>query len=190
MFNFFKGNVHHIHFNNHSILVTNNFFGIEIYTSYIWNLNEEISLYIHPHYSSDNVITFYGFKTLNHMKFFQLLISVPGLGPKTSIKLIANLNYKGVAEAIIKKDIKLITKIPGIGTKIATRIVNDLNDKIPEDFIDNNKSDENDHTYDLLSALINIGYDKGDILNYIPQVNKSLCFEEQLREIILLLSKK
>jgi Holliday junction DNA helicase RuvA len=190
MFNFFKGNIHNIYVNNHSILVVNSFFGLEIYTSYIWNFNEEISLYIHPHYSSDNVITFYGFKTLSHMKFFQLLISVPGLGPKTSIKLIANLNYKGVAEAIIKKDIKLITKIPGIGNKIANRIVNDLNDKISDEFIDHKTSDENDNTYDLLSALINIGYDKGDILNYIPQVNKDLSFEEQLREIILLLSKK
>jgi Holliday junction DNA helicase RuvA len=186
MFSFFKGNIKDIFISSNSFLAVNDFFGIEIHTPYIHNINEEIQLYIFTNYSSDNSLTFFGFKNLSHMKFFQMLISVPGLGGKTAIKLIANLDFKGITSSILNKDTKLIVKIPGIGNKIANRIINDLSDKISKEFI----TDDNDQTYDLLSALINIGYDKNIILNILPNINKKLEFSEQLREAILLLSSK
>lgn len=187
MFNFFKGTVKDLFINSNSILVTNDFFGIEIFTPYIFNLNEIIELYIYPHYGSDNSISFFGFKNISHMKFFQTLISVPGLGTKTTIKLLANLDFKGITRSILNKDTKLIMKIPGIGNKIANRIVNDLSDKISKEFIEDNTDDS---TYDLLSALINIGYEKNLILKILPKINKNNSFDEQLRETILLLSEK
>ena len=186
MFSFFKGLIKELFVNNHSILVVNNLFGLEIYTPYIFNPHEEVELYIYTNYSTDNSISFYGFKTLDHKNFFEILISVPGLGAKTAIKLLASLNFSGVAHSIINKEIKLITKIPGIGTKIANRIVNDLSDKITKEFMGVNE----DNTYDLLSALLNIGYDKNHILNILNLIDKNLNFEEQLRSALLLLSKK
>lgn len=187
MFSFFKGKIKDLFINSNSILVVNDLFGIEIHTPYIFNLDEFIELYIYTNYASDNSISFFGFKNISHMKFFQMLISVPGLGAKTAIKLIGHLDFKGVTSSILNKDIKLIVKIPGIGNKIATRIVNDLADKISKEFIGEY---ENDNTYDLLSALMNIGYDKNIILTILPTINKNNSFEEQLRETILLLSKK
>jgi Holliday junction DNA helicase RuvA len=187
MFSFFKGTIKDLFINSNSILVVNDLFGIEIHTPYIYNNEEEIQLYIHTNYGSDNSMSFFGFKTIAHMKFFQMLISVPGLGAKTAIKLIVNLDFKGITSSILNKDIKLIVKIPGIGNKIANRIINDLTDKISKEFIDR---DENDNTYNLLSALINIGYEKNIILNILPNINKNNSFDEQLRETILLLSKK
>lgn len=179
MFTFFKGEVLQILLN--SIILTNDLFGIEVYTPYIFSLGDKVALYIYTNFSSDNGMSFFGFYTFDEMSFFQLLISVPGLGAKTAIKLIQNLGIKGVASAIYNKDHKLIMKIPGIGAKIANRIVTDLWEKVPTHLLESQES------YDLLSTLMSIGYDKAAILKVLPQIEKTLPLEEQLRQSMILL---
>jgi holliday junction DNA helicase RuvA len=181
MFTFFKGEI--LHILPHSIILSNDFFGIEIYTPYSLQVQQKIQLYIHTNFSSDNGMNFFGFYSLEELNFFQLLISVPGLGTKTTIKLLQNIGMSGVANCIYNKDQDLILKIPGIGKKIASRIINDLWDKIPTHLLQSQDS------YNLLSTLLGIGYEKNTILNILPHIDKNIPFEEQIRCSMALLNK-
>lgn len=170
---------------SNSLLVVNNFFGIEIFTPYEFQIDDAISLYIYTNYSSDHGMTFFGFKTMEEMDFFNLLISVPGLGAKTAIKLLHSLGLHGVANCIYNKDHNMIMKIPGIGNKIANRIINDLASKIARNYL----NVENTNAYDILSALVAIGYDRNDVLKILSRIPTTISLEEKLKEGMILLQQ-
>ena len=72
----------------------------------------------------------YGFADLQEKRFFELLISVSGVGPKAAISLLSSLNTDTLIMAIVNDDAKVLTSAPGIGKKIAQRIILDLRDKL------------------------------------------------------------
>ena len=72
----------------------------------------------------------YGFADLQETRFFELLISVSGVGPKAAISLLSSLNTDTLVMAIINDDAKALTTAPGIGKKIAQRIILELRDKL------------------------------------------------------------
>ena len=72
MFTFFKGQVQNIL--STSIIVVNDFWGVEIYTPYTFSINATVALYIYTNFSSETGMTYFGFLTLEELEFFQLLI--------------------------------------------------------------------------------------------------------------------
>lgn len=72
----------------------------------------------------------YGFADLQEKRFFELLISVSGVGPKAAISLLSSLNTDTMIMAIVNDDAKALTAAPGIGKKIAQRIILELRDKL------------------------------------------------------------
>lgn len=72
----------------------------------------------------------YGFADLQEKRFFELLISVSGVGPKAAISLLSSLNTDTLIMAIVNDDAKALTAAPGIGKKIAQRIILELRDKL------------------------------------------------------------
>lgn len=72
----------------------------------------------------------YGFADLQEKRFFELLISVSGVGPKAAISLLSSLNTDAMIMAIVNDDAKVLTAAPGIGKKIAQRIILELRDKL------------------------------------------------------------
>lgn len=179
MFSFFSGKIKEI--NQNLILLVNDFFGIEIYTCNSYELEEKIDLYIYSNFSSENGNTFFGFANKKELNFFLLLISVPGLGNKTAIKLMYNLGIKNLAIAISEKNEEIIIKTPGIGKKISNRIITDLWNKIPDDLLNG------ENNYSLISLLLDLKYKKDIILSVLSQIDKNLTLEESfnlaLREI-------
>ena len=72
----------------------------------------------------------YGFSEQQEKRFFELLISVSGVGPKAAISLLSSMNTDMLVMAIINDDSKALTSAPGIGKKIAQRIILELRDKL------------------------------------------------------------
>ena len=72
----------------------------------------------------------YGFSDLQEKRFFELLTSVSGVGPKAAISLLSSMNTDTLVVAIINDDAKALTSAPGIGKKIAQRIILELRDKL------------------------------------------------------------
>ena len=78
----------------------------------------------------ENNFDLYGFADLQEKRFFELLISVSGVGPKAAISLLSALNTDMLVMAIVNDDAKALTAAPGIGKKIAQRIILELRDKL------------------------------------------------------------
>jgi Holliday junction DNA helicase RuvA len=102
----------------------------------------------------------YGFFSKQERDFFEKLIEVSGIGPKTALALIGHMELSEMQLAIAHANVALLSKVPGIGKKTAERLVVELKDKtskIAEAAI-SAPTGKKDLFSDALSALVNLGY--------------------------------
>src|SRR3989339_1935252 len=92
-------------------------------------IGQEIELYIHQHIRED-AHTLYGFKSLEQLEMFELLLTISGIGPKSALAVIGIASVDDIKDSISRGDSSLLLKVSGIGKKTAERVVLDLRDKI------------------------------------------------------------
>ncbi|MDX9971332.1 MAG: Holliday junction branch migration protein RuvA [Candidatus Gracilibacteria bacterium] len=147
-------------------------------------LNEEISLFIHSHIKED-AFDLYGFENEKEIDFFELLLSVKGIGPRTGLEIM-NEEMSDIKNAILSKDSKFISKIPGIGKKSAERIILELENKIEVDeslfkkpvVKSNNNTDEKFE--DIIFALTKMGFSRNQVVNGLSKIPKEIQKEEEI----------
>ena len=89
---------------------------------------------VHTYYRvMEDDISIFGFNTKEELRLFELLISVSGIGAKTAINMLGQIEPSNFAIAIISNDINTLKKLPGIGPKTAQRIVLELKDKLKKE---------------------------------------------------------
>ena len=131
------------------------------------------SLHIHTSVRED-AIQLYGFRTRLEKSFFQLLISVSGIGPKMGRDILSNIQPAALAQAVSQGDIHKLSAIPGIGKKTAERLILELKEKVCRLDLNSVPPAERreiptgDVMDDVASALLNLGYKE-------PQVRKALA---------------
>ncbi len=92
-------------------------------------IGAEAEVYTH-HQVREEASDLYGFKTMEDLELFTLLLSVSGVGPKSALGVISMASASDIKEAIIRGDANLLTKVSGIGKKTAERLVLELKTKI------------------------------------------------------------
>ena len=139
-----------------------------------YELPEEGTVSLHIHTSvREDAIQLYGFRTRLEKTFFQLLISVSGVGPKLARDILSNIQPAALSQALMLSDIHKLSTIPGIGKKTAERLILELKDKVGKLDISSLPASEargipaEDVIGDVTSALMNLGYKE-------PQVRKAL----------------
>jgi Holliday junction DNA helicase RuvA len=90
---------------------------------------KEVKLYT-SQYFRENDQGLFGFKNSQQRNFYELLITVSGVGPKLASTLLAHIDPADLARMIINSDIDSMTEVPGIGQKMAERLVVDLRDRV------------------------------------------------------------
>lgn len=70
-----------------------------------------------------------GFLTPGDLKFFELLTTVKGLGPRRALRAMV-MDTAALALAVAERDLKLIQTMPEVGKKTAETIVLTLKDKV------------------------------------------------------------
>ncbi|MFH1910179.1 MAG: Holliday junction branch migration protein RuvA [bacterium] len=118
------------------------------------------------HYTREDTNELFGFLDFADLQFFELLLSVSGVGPKVAQTIMVNLGRDKIAQAISLSDVNLFKSIPGIGTKVASKIIVELKSKISKGEVD--LADlEGDETVDALLAL---GLKKAEILPALKKI--------------------
>jgi Holliday junction DNA helicase RuvA len=105
----------------------------------------------------EDALTLYGFDEITDRNFFELLLSVTGIGPKVA-QAILNINEAAIiAIAIKKSDLKVLEAIPGLGKKGAQRLVLELKDKV-DNYLKDGVSNSTDLKDQVENALQGLGY--------------------------------
>ncbi|MDQ3762639.1 MAG: Holliday junction branch migration protein RuvA [Actinomycetota bacterium] len=78
----------------------------------------------------EDSLTLYGFADAAARELFVLLQTVPGVGPRLALAMLAVLEPDTLRRALADGDITVLTRVPGIGRKGADRLVVELRDKV------------------------------------------------------------
>ena len=92
-------------------------------------IGQTIEIYTHQHVRED-ALDLYGFKNMEELEMFELLLSISGIGPKTALGVLVIGNVSEIKESIARGDSSLLTKVSGIGKKTAERVVLELREKV------------------------------------------------------------
>ena len=150
----------------------------------------EVSLHIHTHVREDQ-IALYGFLRPEEKHLFEKLISVSGIGPKLAITILSGMPTNEMTSAIRGNDVARLTKIPGIGRKTAERMVLELRDKLPPAGTDQVQvvTSLSPVQEDVLSALMNLGYQRASAEKALSTVEKNGSFDAMFRAALAVMSK-
>ena len=72
----------------------------------------------------------YGFTDEADRDFFEKLLSVSGVGPKTALSLLRRASRETLSGAIAKRDLAYLTKVVGLGKKSAEKLLVELSEKV------------------------------------------------------------
>ena len=148
------------------------------------------TLRVHTHVRED-ALHLFGFWTAIEQKLFEHLISVAGVGPKLAIGILSGIEGPELIGAIGSGDLVRLCKIPGVGKKTAQRLVVELKEKLPPSDETTSIAADSSVKQDLLSALQNLGYSRGEAERGAKRVLEEASgepFEDQLRRALQLLS--
>ena len=152
-----------------------------------------VTLRIHTHVRED-ALQLFGFVTALELTLFQRLIAVSGIGPKVALAVLSGIEPGDLIRAVKGSDIARLTRIPGVGKKTSERIVVELKDRLPtieEPPASDTVSDAGDARDNVISALVNLGYQRGSVERVVDTVlrkTETREFEPLLREVLKSLS--
>ncbi|WP_186388435.1 MULTISPECIES: Holliday junction branch migration protein RuvA [unclassified Stappia] len=79
----------------------------------------------------EDMIRLYGFSSASEKAWFQLLMTVQGVGAKVALAALGVMKASELANAVALGDTAQIARAPGIGKRVAERIVTELKSKAP-----------------------------------------------------------
>ncbi|MBU0661324.1 Holliday junction branch migration protein RuvA [Patescibacteria group bacterium] len=132
---------------------------------------------------AETALELFGFRSEKEKYFFQLLLSVKGIGPKGALNILALGSIVDVQSAIGRGDIKYLTAVQGMGKKTAERLVVELKSKV--DAVDQTSiASEVGSLGEVVEALVIMGYSKEDARDAIDGLSGDEPVEVLLRSAL------
>ncbi len=149
-------------------------------------LGEPTELYIHTVVRED-ALDLYAFKERETLEFFELLITISGIGPKSALGILSAASVSSLKEAVFSGETAYLTKISGIGKKVADKIVLELKGKV-------GAIDEGSRTQsgdiDAIEALQALGYTQKEAKDSLEKVGRDVTDPgEKVKAALRLLGK-
>lgn len=145
-------------------------------------LGDEVKLYIHHKVSEDGQSLF-GLPDFETLQFFEMLITVSGVGPKVALAILSAAAVDAVKSAIANQDAGIFTRISGVGTKTAEKIIVELKGKLGAFNAAAKGSSE------VFDALVALGYKQAEVRGIMNKLDGQLSSSEQIKQALKFLGK-
>ena len=131
------------------------------------------SLWIHTHVREDT-LSLFGFLTERERALFLMLLDVAGIGPRVALTVLSGIPPADLIEALRSGDARRLMAVPGVGKKTAERMVLELSEKAAK-FAGEPGAPRPPTVApeDVVSALVNLGYRKGDAERAVDSIGRS-----------------
>lgn len=139
------------------------------------------------HHLKEEISELYGFLEASDLSFFEDLVSISGVGPRSALSIIDLAPAVDLQAAISSGKSDFLSRASGIGKKTAERIILELKNKF-KDRGEGVKRLESD--LELEGALISLGYQKSDVRKAIADLpEKEDSFQNKLKLVLKILGK-
>lgn len=129
----------------------------------------------------------YGFKNKSLRNYFNVLISVSGIGPKIALSILSLFSCQEILKAVQQKNSGIFSSVSGIGKKTAEKLILDLEGKLPSissEIFSEGESFHFSYFDDAVSALTQLGYSKVIAEKLLKEAFKRLPPEADLSTIL------
>lgn len=155
-------------------------------------LGEPVFLWTHLSIR-ENAHDLFGFKDKEALETFELLISIPGIGPRTALGILNVATPSMLRQAVASEDTSYLTKVSGIGKKNAEKIVLELKGKLHITTTDRGRDTRMES--DAMEALVSLGYSERDAREALKRLSSASSGEttdtsERVKQALRLLSEK
>lgn len=160
-------------------------------------VNEPIALHTHLAVR-ETALDLYGFQDKEELSFFELLLTLPKIGPKSAMQILSQADVALLQTAIISQDPTHLSKMSGISKKTSEKIVLGLKDAFEGYAYEGVRDETTDagiqsaFVSDTIDALITLGYPQADarravqqLLTEKPQITKA---NDAIKEVLKILS--
>ena len=141
-------------------------------------IGENIKLFCYQNVKEE-ALDLYGFPTYEGLEFFETLMDIRGVGPKSALDISALGSLDKIKDRILKQDEKIFEGIPGIGEKKAMTIILELTGKIK--MLGNKKSS----TDEAEGALTQLGFSKQQAKDALSRVSGNIKNSEERIKLAL-----
>lgn len=150
----------------------------------------------------EDAVELFGMSDEEELRYFRMLISVSGVGPKAAMSILTSMTPHSLAVAIVSEDSKALSKAPGVGGKTAARIVLELHDKMAKEMgtapaptssaktASAANSASSGSIGDARDALTVLGYSRSEIMSALAKADQSLSTEELIKAALAILMKQ
>lgn len=130
--------------------------------------------------------TLYGFETAVEKDYFDLLLTVSGVGPKSAMAILSVLSVDQIRSAVLSDQPDAFSKVPGVGRKTGQKIILHLQGKLGDLTADLGGVVINALDIDLLEALTGLGYSVAEAQRAIQSIpiDTPNTMEDKLRNAL------
>ncbi len=121
----------------------------------------------------ENALDLYGFLRTEDLSFFELLIGISGIGPKSALAILGVADVETLQTAIRAGESSYLTKVSGIGKKNAEKIILELKDKVGT-LASGQEHEMVREEIDTVEALKALGYGQTEVREALKQIPKDL----------------
>lgn len=123
---------------------------------------------------SEQAMQLFGFATGEERAFFELLLTVSGVGPKSAMNILALGSVSDIESAIAREDATYLSAVQGIGKKTAERMVVELKAKVTKGTKVAKGHQSGTVMAEVIDALVSMGYEKA----HVKEVVKGLTGDD------------
>lgn len=137
----------------------------------------------------EDVLDLYGFETEEELRFFELLLTVPGVGPKSALAILDIATVETLRSAVSQGKAEYLTKVSGVGRKTAEKIVLELRDKVGAGTAEAGAALKGDA--EALEAMRSLGYSLDEARGALRKVPDTFSkSNDRLREALKILGSR
>lgn len=144
----------------------------------------EVSLLVHL-YMREDEMRLYGFATPSERDLFELLMSVPGVGPATALLALSSGSVENIKGAIRDGNFEYLQRIRGIGKKTSQRIVLELKGYLEQAVAAPGAPGREGRAFnDAVLALVKLGYARRAAEESVRKAMEKLAGEASVEQIV------
>ncbi|HSX25272.1 MAG TPA: Holliday junction branch migration protein RuvA [Candidatus Andersenbacteria bacterium] len=141
-------------------------------------VGSDISIVIYDHRTEADEVLF-GFENVKDREYFELLLRVPSIGPKTALGILDVVSPHMLSQAVQTSDVALLTSMPGVGKKTAERIIIELKGKLNELPSGSVFAVHRPVLQEAADALVAIGYTQAQARQVVEKLPKDIATVEE-----------
>ena len=156
-------------------------------------LGEGVRMLTETHVREDH-IHLYGFAEAAERDWFRLLTTVQGVGARMGLAILSVLSPAQLVQAIASQDKAALARANGVGPKLAARIVSELKETAGRLVLGEAahlaaaqagaETPAQPVPEDAVSALVNLGYGRGEAFGAVAQAARALGDSAPLESLI------